>query len=179
MGRRECTDKLHACQYKRPVKNKMQSEILQRLLRFATFLCMRYAAVDFVVRNAEASEYELASRLDRLTHEDPLWSPRDFKAAQYTLCAVLPGQEGHGDEFVGYCVITSSGKQMTVHRVGVHPEWQRCGIGSALVSIARRDIGNCNTVWVDMPNSAPHRSFWNGLGFRDSGIVSGTWVRRY
>ena len=132
-------------------------------------MVVRQAAIGFVVRTVRRSDFVRCVVLDRLTHSDP-WKLPDYQAANrdqdtMILVAALPAQYEFGEELIGVCVAEIEADDLHFHRLAVHPEWQRCGVGSALFSLSCRTIPS-EHVFAEVPaDSEPHLNFWSGIKF--------------
>lgn len=144
---------------------------------------MRTANVDFVVRSMSRKDIPLAERLDSLCHSQA-WGLQDFQRARkfrggVILSALLPLPDGKA-EFVGFSFATVEEESVCFHRLAVHPEWQRCGIGCGLydvtLQIAREWEPNCTHVMAAVHIDSPaHVRFWASLGLAKDKAAEEIW----
>lgn len=149
----------------------------------------RRAGVDFVVRSVHKSDWPGMEVIDRLVSpKGEGWTTDEFAETEHSsvdfgLVAILPPRlETMAPERVGFvlCSLRSSPEtagdhDLIIMRLSVHPEWQRCGIGSSLYHIAKREIPEpaCEIVHAPL-ESIEHAAFWTGLGFTFDRIVLGS-----
>lgn len=78
----------------------------------------------------------------------------------------------HGDELVGYGLMTFNGALAHVARLAVHPQWQGRGIGRQLMfdTLAAAVAAGCRTVVLNTQvDNQPAQRLYRSLGFRATG----------
>lgn len=132
---------------------------------------VRYATIDFTARTARRSDLHRCVVLDRLSHGTG-WNYLQFRKAlannnSILLVATLPAQFEFTEELVGICVANLvRPNHLRFRRLSVHPEWQRCGIGSGLFSLTIQSVPT-DLITVECPaESRAHLQFWTGMRFR-------------
>jgi GNAT superfamily N-acetyltransferase len=99
----------------------------------------------------------------------------DYPAALEGYGAPISGFDASG-AFIAWCAILSDGvRHAVLIDVIVHPDWQRQGIGQALVAAAVSHIRAQGISIIHVDFEPEHRSFYERCGFRTGlgGIYEG------
>lgn len=62
------------------------------------------------------------------------------------------------------------GSRAVVHLLSVDPEWQRCGVGTALLRALRQGLQSLGAPTVSATVGAASVGFWEKQGFKDTGV---------
>lgn len=74
-----------------------------------------------------------------------------------------------GNTMLGYCYFSQNPEQVTILQVAVRDEYQRNGIGKALVNCVRNDFKN-KYIIAKVRSDLPANLFWTAIGMTDTNV---------